>query len=613
LLPAIVLHFAFDVVWFALPVFVSQAEGVWIDRLLIIGLTLVPLWVVLLTRFRTGLWADSSSSLRNSDWRPAKLERRESETPEKLEDLGQVNPLLRWIIPVLGLVGIVVWLLSSEFAPLVPPIEIGRAEALATAERAFSERGIELSSEWSTLSTVEVPINQNDRFVFREGGKEAYAQLMGTYLGPPYWIIRSTRFEGDLVERAEEYEVQVAPDGHLMRFTHQLPESREGASLSEEEARELVEPFIEKNFGLQVSELKFISSEPRQLPNRKDWVFTFADQADYPLEEGEARISVGLSGATDLDGFRYVHVPEEWGRAERNRRTVSRIIAIVCSILLAFIMVAGAIAAVIRWSRHAFSTRAFFITLGVLFGIGVILRLNQLPSVLIRFSNAQPYNLQLAIALIGVVMGTLFLASTIALLSGMVHEWIGRNGNRSTPSQSAVIGLSLGALFAGLMTLNHRMEVQMTPEWPDLSSAAAVIPILATALSPLSGVIFQSVVLMLTVLAVRNLALRKPWAKYLPIPAFLLLALVVSGSGGPDDVVSWIIGGTVSGLILYGAYHWILRRDISVVPPLIGMMVTLSTLQQAILQAYPEALVGGIFAAFLILALSIVWMRRLSG
>ena len=38
LLPGIILHFAFDVVWFALPIFLAKAPGIWIQQLMVIVL-----------------------------------------------------------------------------------------------------------------------------------------------------------------------------------------------------------------------------------------------------------------------------------------------------------------------------------------------------------------------------------------------------------------------------------------------------------------------------------------------------------------------------------------------------------------------------------------------
>src|SRR5262245_28633171 len=65
LLPGIVLHYTFDVVWFALPLFVSTAPGIWIDRVMVILLTLVPCWVVLGARIRRGAWIELPPAFRN--------------------------------------------------------------------------------------------------------------------------------------------------------------------------------------------------------------------------------------------------------------------------------------------------------------------------------------------------------------------------------------------------------------------------------------------------------------------------------------------------------------------------------------------------------------------
>jgi hypothetical protein len=80
LLPAVVLHYAFDVVWMALPLFVSSASDIWVDRTMVIVLTLVPLWVVLGPRLRAGRWLElpagcasgRRSHQRTSRWRVAR-------------------------------------------------------------------------------------------------------------------------------------------------------------------------------------------------------------------------------------------------------------------------------------------------------------------------------------------------------------------------------------------------------------------------------------------------------------------------------------------------------------------------------------------------------------
>ena len=69
LLPAVVLHFAYDVVWFALPVFVSSAPGARVDQGIVVALTLVPLWVVVGRRL-TGSPRELAPALRNGAWMP---------------------------------------------------------------------------------------------------------------------------------------------------------------------------------------------------------------------------------------------------------------------------------------------------------------------------------------------------------------------------------------------------------------------------------------------------------------------------------------------------------------------------------------------------------------
>ena len=70
LLPGIILHFTFDVVWFALPIFLAKAPGIWFQQLMVVVLTLVPLWIVLWRRMQVGRWTELSPSELNAAWTP---------------------------------------------------------------------------------------------------------------------------------------------------------------------------------------------------------------------------------------------------------------------------------------------------------------------------------------------------------------------------------------------------------------------------------------------------------------------------------------------------------------------------------------------------------------
>src|SRR4029078_12827809 len=45
LLPGIVLHFAFDAFWFAMPLFATTAAGIRLQQILVVAMIFVPLWI----------------------------------------------------------------------------------------------------------------------------------------------------------------------------------------------------------------------------------------------------------------------------------------------------------------------------------------------------------------------------------------------------------------------------------------------------------------------------------------------------------------------------------------------------------------------------------------
>src|SRR5262249_35870422 len=73
LLPGIVLHFAYDTAWMALPLFVSSTARAHFEQAIVLLVVLVPLWIVLLNRVRLGAWKAVSPDVRNEAWRPRQL------------------------------------------------------------------------------------------------------------------------------------------------------------------------------------------------------------------------------------------------------------------------------------------------------------------------------------------------------------------------------------------------------------------------------------------------------------------------------------------------------------------------------------------------------------
>ena len=90
LLPAIVMHFAFDAVLFGIPLFVSSAPGAWVDQGIFGLIFLTPLWVALRARYRGGAWIEAPAALRNAAWSPAAADAAAAPAPAPFAGVGRV-------------------------------------------------------------------------------------------------------------------------------------------------------------------------------------------------------------------------------------------------------------------------------------------------------------------------------------------------------------------------------------------------------------------------------------------------------------------------------------------------------------------------------------------
>ncbi len=609
LLPGIILHFTFDVCWFALPVFVASSGGIWVDRALIIALTLVPLWVVLLARLRSGRWATVEGSWLNGAWSPPPAP---VETGPRIQDM-EVRPgtslRTRQALLLLAVLGALLWFWKANLSNQAPPLELDRAQAVATAQQELSVRGIHLGPEWTELSAVREPLDDEDRFVWQEGGPEAYRQLLGSYLEPPYWEVRYARFSGDVAERAEEYVIQIDGSGKLFRFEHLLPEARPGASLSEDEARAIAEKAILTRYDLDPAELRRIGSAPSQLPHRRDWQFTYADTRHYTLSTGEARINVGISGDQLTDLYRSVHVPEDWQREERRSRSLLQILSGVCGALLGLIVFVGAILAIVSWTRHRFSPRSFLLLLSGLFVVYLASAANRWMSIEAGFSTDQPFSTQFFVTLSALILSSLFTAAAVGLVYGLSVYW-----DRSMPSSSPSphLGILAGLFAAGLIVLTESAAPSLSPSWADYLTAGDTLPFLGICLRALSTLAAQAIILLFVVLLLNRITLRGSRRRPLALLLIALVGLSLAGSSGIASIPAWLTLGLGFTLAL-GVAYWLLFRIAPVSTILaVGTLAVLREVKQAVQGAFPMALIGSIVAIGLILALALLWQRHLA-
>jgi hypothetical protein len=605
LLPAIILHFAYDVVWFALPLFVASSPNIWIQQLLVILLTLIPLWIVLWARLKKKALADQvPDALTNNAFQPPAPKVIVDDTPTSATQV-MVKKSANIVFAVVGILSLLLWFGFTSFENGAPTLELSRAGAEKIADQELAGRQIELGPEWKKLSRVEAPLNLDDRFIWQEEGDSTYAELMDKYLGTPYWRVRYATFEGDVADRAEEYFVNVKR-ADKWEFSHILPEKAPGDSLDEQSARAIAEDELINKYDANPNELKFISATPSKLDNRTDWTFVWADTANHPLKSGECRLVVNLAGSEVTNSVRTIHVPDEWSRAEREKNNLINIIDIIMGAGPFLILAVAFVFSIISWSRKKFDVR-LFLKIAVLLTVVVLINiLNSWPNVTSMFVTAAPWMHQALITIIFSVLGAIIVGMSLGMVNGYIKAVRTSVDNRK---MSPLAALGAGLLIAAVGTVVQSFAPSLSPIWADYSAMGSQWPVLTLALNSITGLFIMGTAYMLIFNAADRFTQFYSRRQLVTIFLFILTGFILTDVRAAGSIPFWLMGGALKGLLLWMAYFFVLRYRLSLAPMLYLPMLLLRNVKGYVHDAYPGAQIGYILGFMILIVVAIVWER----
>jgi Type II CAAX prenyl endopeptidase Rce1-like len=617
LLPGIVLHYTFDVVWMAMPLFVSNTAGIWVDRAIVIALTLIPLWIVLGARVRAGAWTELPSQLRNAEWTPPPPR----ELPPPVPAASVATPIGNRptrVVLVLGLAALVLWSIAEPFRTTVPTLAVSRADAARIAREALAARGVTLGPAWRVIPTVDDGRTDAHAFVWEAAGRERYEALLGKYLSTPRWVVRIATFEGDVAARAEEWRVLVNHRGVAERIAHQPAESTPGATLTEDEARARALAEIERTLQITAASLREVSAQPSKLTSRTDWLFTFEDATVDPIllrqgadaaadARGEARIEAVVAGDEVARVRPFVRIPDAWLRERRARGTFSQIVAVISTLIAGGALITAAMTGIVSWSRRRdFSLRVLVATFAVFFGTSLVGLINGTPSTVATFSTARSFDLQLAmfagIGLIGLVLP----GGLTALAAGTLPFDMPKR-RVMTLSQASILGTSLGIVIAASSTF---VRAAGQPPWPDVSPLGSYVPLLQWLLERIPPLLLRTVTILALLTTVDDLT--SGWTKQ-RIPFAILLVVAGGVLGVPPTalpIAEWAFAAALMGIGLLCAYVFLLRHDLSLTPLAMSAALLLSQVRDGTQNGSGVAMAGALGGATLI-AWTGWWMFRL--
>ncbi len=616
LLPGILFHFLFDLLLMSLPIFATSVSGLGPDRAMVILFGSLPLLVVLWSRLRGGAWHSLPQQFLNAAWHRPDAARPPAASVLQLAPDHATFARVRRALPILGAAGLIAWLVWTPFKQDVPPLYLERAQAESAADAARAQGGVTLSPEWKRFSQAR---DQSDgteaAFVWREGGAGNYAKLMGSYLAPPTWNVRYARFEGDVAQRAEEWQVVIenGVDGkaghraapHVRLVNHQIPESRAGSALSVEDARVIAQRTVRERFLLDPAALREISAIETRRPNRTDWHFTFVDDKNYPLKAGEARVEVNIAGNEVAYAVRTVHVPEEWQRSERARRALMRNVQVGIGVLAGLLVVAAFIIAIMRGAHGGLARRPFIVISAALFVLSALSIANSWQGVAMDLSTAEPLLSQLWLRGAALTFGALLLALASGLFAGLGAQ----AGMRGRVTALWLPGVGLGAALAGLAAGLGRLGPADLPHWDSVSLLSDSSP----ALGALIGGA-RAALQMLTLMTFLLVLLRDFNADFskrrIPTVLILLLLGMVAALKAPT-LSSFLIQGIGTGAVIVMLYLLVARFEPKIVLIALVTKLMLVQLQIAIVQPYPHAALFALLQASTLCATAFYWLRLL--
>ncbi|MBI4625646.1 MAG: CPBP family intramembrane metalloprotease [Verrucomicrobia bacterium] len=609
LLPAIVLHFTYDIVLMALPLFASTAPGIWLDRGAVVLLSLLPLWFVQWRRWRAGASAELPAGFWNRDWAPAPAPPTEPSRPPWAAAAGEVEPWL-WrgtlAVAVLGAAG---WIANARVTRLGPPLTIGRGEAERIARVALSTRGVTLPAGARALVTVTVRPADSDRFVWEKVGSKVYEALLGAYVPVPRWVVRFATFEGDVAERAEEWICYVYGDGSVQRVRHHLPEARAAATLSKDEARASAHAVLRDRYGRDPATLTEVSATSAKRPKRMDWTFVFKDPEVSAIAPGEGRISVSLAGDEVTDSSRFVFLPEDWERAQRKLAGSFRTGGVIRTTFIAVLLLAGTAVAVVALSRGRFALRMGLAIAGMLFTATILITLNRWPAVVAGFSTTRSYDLQRVTAAVAPLVGGLVMAAVFALVAGAAARWL--RPPIAGLRRAAGFGCTLGWIAIGALTIAGAVRGRASPPWPSFAGAETFVPWVSASLGAMTRYLAETAVLLLFFGAIDRWSAGWTRRRVVVGALAVVAGAVLTLSNSAPDLASWLGSGVLLGVAVLVFYAFALRHDLSVLPLVTGVMSMTGVMEAALQRQYPTALPGAILAVVAVGALAWWWFKAL--
>ncbi len=613
LLPSIISHYTYDVILFALPIFLAHA---WFNQLVVLLCIFVPLWAVLYRRLQAGQWVTLLPDAYNRTWRPSTGTSCTIKTEPPISVTLSTKQTYACILA--ACIGLLAWVFCTPFTADSPPLQLQPQQATTIAKQTLDDHAISVDKAHAPYVQIKTNVKDNEKsalqhtYIWQTYHKPIYRSLIGTYVNPPHWLVRFLRFEGSLIERAQEYEVSVgadqfhAPTYQALTWKHKIPEQLPGATLTKKEARAIAQQaLIHKGYSLD--DIYEVKAKPKQLPERKDWTFTFANKKEVgTTKAGELRLVISIAG-DQLNQFeKKVQVPEQFKREQLNNQTITKSVQAICQLLIWVLFIAGMFLALICWAKKAVPTSLFvggFIGFALLFSLQLI---NSWPHIIAQFNTQAPFMNQL-LNTYGLLIARYVIRATIcAFVFSFVIAWRPRY-RLSMPASSILVGIAAGLLFHGSWSIIELLKPSTQPLWGYYEALGTMLPTLGFALHYVTEFLLYTLGLSMCALGLNHITNTGQQKRGIAGMLAVVIALTMTGMQSLESLPYWMVSSALLGSIMFAIWYFFIRYAYAAIPIAIAISFSLSIAQQMIFNLMPHVWFSGILTIILLLAIALYW------
>lgn len=608
LLPCIISHFVYDAVLMLIPIWISTLLFQKILGIFFIG---IPVWIILIRYMQNGTFSQLNPIFYNASWKANVVEKKGTEYKRLLG--ASIASYAQPYMYVIGLVGMLLFWYSNEFKFTTPAVTISNAQAECIARAAIQDQFGVLGNEWTVTQQFFDAKNDNgNRFIWQEYGSQIYQTLQGSYVLEPYYVVKFVKFTGPVELRAERYEAWIAPHGSVLSCKHVLPESVQGADISEARAHAIAYDLIEQKYDLLKHDVKLVSCDTTKHEHRRDWKVIMSDSKNYTLDKGQARIDICIAGDQVVSFDRYVYAPEDWTRQEAERLSQNYLIRVACFWVMIVMYVLAMFIMYRSMGYRSFPIKTFAWIVGLSIVLKFVEIANSWKQTLFSFNTMVPFYNQISIILMSSMMVTivsvlvvliLLIASFVMMRKGISKEfWV-----------SGFLGIAIGSVIIGLFAFIQNFAHTYGAQMPLYQFMNYNYPALGIMINHYMSEVIYSGIFILSVGTIAHYCFEKYNYQWISLSIFLLsgISFVGYGYGGVDDVRIWIIGGIVWGLLWYLIHRFILSKNGEI------LIIILMTLQfwmfvpSALYRVYPTVIFDVVLSSAAMIGVSFWIVRRL--